>query len=90
MKVFLAALILIGAGVFIMCFNIFFRGKAFPDSDVGTNPEMRKLGIRCYKDIDAQLHGDKSRESQSASCDGLYGPQCDGCSLKGLDWPGKK
>ena len=51
MKVFLAALIIIGIGVFAMCFNIIFRGKEFPDSDVGTNENMKKMGIRCFKDL---------------------------------------
>ena len=50
MKVFLAALIIIGIGVFAMCFNIIFRGKEFPDSDVGTNENMKKMGIRCFKE----------------------------------------
>ena len=50
MKVFIAALIMIGIGVFGMCFNIIFRKKDFPQSDVGANENMKKLGIRCMRE----------------------------------------
>ena len=50
MKVFLVAAALVGLCVFGMCFNIIFRKKEFPKYDVGSNEEMRKRGIRCYKD----------------------------------------
>ena len=52
MKVFLAALILIGIGVAGMCFNIIFRNKAFPQTDVGANENMKKMGIRCMREED--------------------------------------
>ena len=46
MKVFLAALVLIGLGVFGMCFNIIFRKDGqFPQTDVGANENMRRMGI---------------------------------------------
>ena len=58
-----------------MCFNIIFRrdGK-FPQFDVGSNEEMRKRGIRCFKDEDAALHASKCTGNYSAACKdcGLY------------------
>jgi len=75
MKVFLAALVLLAICVFGMCFNVIFRKKDFPHYDVGSNEEMRKRGIRCYKDEDAALHNGK--------CSGNYSEACKECSLYG-------
>ena len=77
MEVFLAALAFLALGVFGMCFNIIFRKKDFPKYDVGSNEEMRKRGIRCYKDEDAALHAKK--------CSGNYSEACKDCALR----PGK-
>ena len=71
MKVFLLVLVLVGLCVFGLCFNIIFRKKEFPKYDVGSNEEMRKRGIRCFKDEDAALH-------DALNCSG----NCDECSLK--------
>jgi septation ring formation regulator EzrA len=30
-------------------FNIFFRRKSFPETEIGRNKEMRKLGLTCPK-----------------------------------------
>ena len=73
MKTFLAALVIVALGVFGMCFNIIFRGKEFPKYDVGSNEEMRKRGIRCFKDEDADLHGKR--------CSGNYSEACKDCNL---------
>lgn len=73
MTTFLATLVIIALGVFGMCFNIVFRKKEFPKYDVGSNEEMRKRGIRCYKDEDAELHG--------KHCTGNYSEACKDCNL---------
>jgi len=86
MKVFLAALIIIGFGVFIMSFNIIFRKKEFPNSDVGSNPEMRKRGIHCFKEEDAELHR-KHKKGSKAGCNGQWSEDCAGCSLYDFDKP---
>ena len=53
MEVFLAALVLVGFGVLGMCFNIIFRKNGqFPQTDVGSNENMKKLGIRCMREED--------------------------------------
>ena len=54
---FIVAAAVLGIGVLGMCFNILFRKKDFPHYDVGSNEEMRKRGIRCYKDVDAEEQG---------------------------------
>lgn len=73
METFLAALVIVALGVFGMCFNIIFRKKEFPKYDVGSNEEMRKRGIRCFKDEDAELHGKR--------CTGNYSEACKDCNL---------
>ncbi len=82
MKVFLAALIFIGIGVFGMCFNIIFRKKPFPQSDVGANEDMKRLGIRCMREEDderfAKMYSDKK---DNAVCSGTYSDSCSGCGL---------
>lgn len=82
MKVFLAALILIGIGVAGMCFNIIFRNKAFPQTDVGSNENMKKMGIRCMREEDderfSKTNGGKKN---GATCSGTYSESCIGCGL---------
>lgn len=73
MKIFLAALVLVAVCVFGLCFNIIFRKKDFPHYDVGSNEEMRKRGIRCFKDEDAAIHNKK--------CSGNFSDACKECSL---------
>ena len=69
----IAAVVILGLGVLGMCFNILFRKKDFPHYDVGSNEEMRKRGIRCFKDVDADLH--------SRACSGNYSDACKDCKL---------
>ena len=68
MKVFLLSVVIVALCVFGLCFNIIFRKKDFPHYDVGSNEEMRKLGIRCYKDEDAALHSKKCTGNHSDAC----------------------
>ena len=56
-QVFLVVLVLVGLCVVGLGVNILFFGKEFPKYDVGSNEEMRRRGIRCFKDEDAALHG---------------------------------
>ena len=69
MLTFLLCLSVLALGIFGMCFNILFRKKDFPKYDVGSNEEMRKRGIRCFKDEDAALHGKRcSTPSDLEAC----------------------
>ncbi|MBQ9463096.1 MAG: hypothetical protein IJU68_05495 [Bacteroidales bacterium] len=71
---FIVALAVLALGVLGMCFNILFRGKDFPHYDVGSNEEMRKRGIRCFKDEDAALQG-------HPQCAGELSDACKDCKL---------
>lgn len=82
LRVFLAALILVGFGVFVMCFNVIFRKKDFPVSDVGDNKEMQRRGIKCMKQIDDEIFLKKKRDGDGKfSCDGNYSSDCIGCGF---------
>lgn len=72
MKIFLLTLILVALCVLLLCFNI-LRHREFPQFDLGSNEELGKRGIRCFKDEDAALH--------SRSC-GENGDGCVGCEFK--------
>lgn len=83
MKVFLAALVLIGFGVAGMCFNIIFRknGK-FPQTDVGSNDNMKKLGIRCMREEDDERFSKMYKgDGSGATCSGTYSDSCASCGL---------
>ena len=79
MKVFVAALILVGVAVLGMSVGILMH-RGFPKYDVGSNPEMAKRGIRCFKDEDAALHR-KDSGQQPTACSGNYSAACDNCPL---------
>lgn len=83
MKVFLAAILLLAIGITLMCFNIIFRKNGhFPQTDVGSNENMRKMGIRCMKEEEDEIWGEKVRaRKKDASCSGLYSSDCIGCGL---------
>jgi len=66
-QVFLVVLIVVGLCVLGLGVNI-LRGKEFPKYDVGSNEEMRRRGIRCFKDEDAALHGRKCTGNQTDAC----------------------
>ena len=70
--VFLVVLVLVGLCVLGLGVNI-LRGREFPKYDVGSNEEMRKRGIRCFKDVDADLHG--------KICTGEFSDACKECKL---------
>ena len=74
MKVFLLTLLVLAAAVAGMCVSILLRkdGK-FPEYEVGSNEEMKKRGITCYKDEDARL--------QRQACDGNHSEACRDCAL---------
>ena len=68
MKVFLFTLVLVAACIVGLGVNIFFRKKDFTHYDVGYNEEMRRRGIRCYKDEDAALHKKQCPGGGSEAC----------------------
>ena len=83
MKVFLAALVLIGFGVAGMCFNIIFRKNGqFPQTDVGSNDNMKKLGIRCMREEDDERFSKMYKgDGSGATCSGTYSASCASCGF---------
>ena len=71
---FLVVLIVVGLCVLGLGVNILFRGTEFPKYDVGSNEEMRRRGIRCFKDEDAALH--------RKACAGAGTDACQDCQFK--------
>ena len=62
MKVFLAAVLFIGLSVLGLCAGILLRKDGhFPQTDVGSNEEMRRRGIRCMKEQDRQMRSQTQR-----------------------------
>ena len=66
--VFLVCLVVVGLCVLGLGVNVLFFKKEFPKYDVGSNEEMRKRGIRCYKDEDAALHRKACPGGQTEAC----------------------
>ncbi len=67
-QVFLIVFVLIALSFAGLGISIWIKGK-FPDTHVGHNPEMKKLGISCAKNEDALCQGRKDSD------------KCDGCAL---------
>ncbi|MBQ7268900.1 MAG: hypothetical protein IJS62_03480 [Bacteroidales bacterium] len=80
MKVLLLTLAVVALCVLLLCFNI-LRRKEFPQFDVGGNEELRKRGIRCFKEEDASLHGAgcPGKPGQPEDCGQGYA--CDTCEF---------
>lgn len=91
MKTILAAFILLGIGVFGMCFNIIFRknGK-FPETDISRNENMRKMGIKCMGEEERELLSKKKKVRKSTSCTGSYSDACTGCGLYEYEFGNRK
>ena len=64
----LIALVVLGLG-----FNIFFRKKKFPETEVGHNKEMRKRGINCARTEEMMLLKQQGKRPKSESCDSCGG-----------------
>ena len=75
MKVFLAAVLLVGLCMLLLGIGILFR-RGFPQYDIGSNEKLKARGIVCYKDEDAALHKPKA-------CSRNYSDACKTCSLYG-------
>lgn len=72
--VLVLTVILTGICVLGLGAGIFFRKDGrFPQYDVGSNEEMQKRGIHCFKDEDAAIH--------SKSCSGSYSDACKDCNF---------
>ena len=80
MKVFLAALIFLGIGMLIMCFNLIFRkNKPFPDSAIEHNKELRKRGINRAREEEIQMWVKKKKPHRNSACG-----SCTGCGVTNI------
>ena len=68
MNLFVAALVIVALCVTVLGINVFFLHKDFPHFDVGSNEQMLRRNIRCFKDEDALLHGKKSCSTDCENC----------------------
>lgn len=75
MEILIAAIVFVGFAVFIMCFNIIFRKKPFPDGEIEHNKELRKRGIICAREEEMRLWGPK--KGGTGGCSG----SCGSCGL---------
>ena len=64
-----------------LCFNIIFRkdGK-FPETEVSSNREMKKLGIRCAKEEEMRLWGKKDGKNHP-TCSESTCSDCASCGF---------
>lgn len=65
--VLIAALVVVGIAVFLLCFNIIFRKKPFPDGEIGRNKELRRRGIICAKEEEMKIW--KKKKYDCSACD---------------------
>lgn len=81
MKIFIAALLLVGLSIIGLCFNIIFRKNGrFPETEISSNKEMRKLGIRCAKEDELRLWGSRHGKKHP-TCSDLGCGDCSGCGI---------
>lgn len=70
MQLLIITILFVGLALFLLSFNIIFRkdGK-FPETEIGHNKEMRKLGLKCAKAEERILWSKKSKgKSKEHSC----------------------
>ena len=78
MKTVLAAVLLVSLCVALMCIGILVKGR-FPETEISRNEQLRRRGIRCYKEEDALLHAPKHKTR--TACGGTMDESCEGCSF---------
>ena len=64
MEVFLIALVVVSISFIILGLNIFFRKKAFPETEVGKNKTMREMGIFCVKCEENKTYREKMAKAK--------------------------
>lgn len=69
MAILWASLIVVGIAVFLLCFNIIFRNKPFPDGEIGRNKELRKRGVICAKEEEMKIWKNKKKACSTCTED---------------------
>ncbi len=69
-ELLLLVLGILSIAILAMGFNVFFRkNKKFPQSSIGGNKDMRKLGLKCAKHEEIKCRRDIDRlENVSSGC----------------------
>ena len=68
LQLFLIVAVLVAIAIIGLAIGVIIKGK-FPDTHVGHNPDMKKMGITCAKNDRAYCQGRKQTSG------------CEGCSL---------
>ena len=80
-QLFLVVLAVVALCFMGLGFNIFFRkGGKFPETEISSNKEMKKLGIRCAKEEEMRLWS-KKHGGRKPECSDLGCSDCAGCGL---------
>ncbi len=67
LKLLLLSFVIVGMSLVAMSFRLLFSRKAsFPVTEIGKNPQMKKLGIRCPRAEEALIR--KGKPSDFAGC----------------------
>lgn len=73
MEVVLIAIVLVGISFLILGVRIFFvKGGNFPETEVGTNRNMRHLGITCVKCDENKRYREAVRKRAAKNINPLY------------------
>lgn len=75
LELLLLVLGLLSIAVLAMGINVFFRkNKKFPQSSVGSNKEMRKLGLSCARSSEIKCRRDIDKSTSEVDCAGCGSP----------------
>ena len=80
MKTLLAAIFVLAIAVALMCVGIIVKGR-FPETEVSRNEDMRRMGIKCFKEEEEERLRGKGKPEEGKKCSGNYSDACIGCGL---------
>ncbi|MBQ6286631.1 MAG: hypothetical protein IJK73_03120 [Bacteroidales bacterium] len=80
MRTLLAAILLLSIAIALMCVGIIVKGR-FPETEISRNKDMKRLGIKCMKEEDEQMHFNGSLNRRPSTCDGTWKEECAGCGF---------
>jgi len=69
-KTLLLVLVLMTLAILAMGVNIFFRNRKFPQTAIGHNKEMRKMGITCARSTEIKCRRDVDKKTGEVNCAG--------------------
>ncbi len=67
LKLIILSIVIVAVSLFVMSFRLIFSRRArFPVIEIGKNPQMKKIGIRCPRTEEALIS--KGKPSDYAGC----------------------